>query len=303
MEQATIAIIGAGALGIMFGQRAAQTLGWENLLFVADEQRAARYAEQGFTCNGEACPFRVVTPQQAQPVDLAIFAVKSTGLDAAIETIRPFIGARTKVIALINGITSEQILSDAYGPEHVLYCVAQSMDAVRVGTSVTYHNMGKILIGSGTGKRTPDVDAVGALLCAAGLPCEVHDDILHRQWSKLMLNVGMNQVCAVYDVPYGGLQKPGEPRDVMLAAMREAQTLAACEGVTLTDAEIDAWMEMSDSLDPNGMPSMRQDTLAHRKTEVELFGGTMRRLGEKHGVPTPVNDMLYERIKQIEAAY
>ena len=34
-----------------------------------------------------------------------------------------------------------------------------------------------------------------------------HEDILYRQWSKLMLNVGLNQVCAVYNVPYRGVQQ------------------------------------------------------------------------------------------------
>ena len=41
--------------------------------------------------------------------------------------------------------------------------------------------------------------------------------------------------------------------------MREAQALAAREGVTLTDADISAWMKMTDALNPDGMPSMRQD--------------------------------------------
>lgn len=73
-----------------------------------------------------------------------------------------------------------------------------------------------------------------------------------------MLNVGLNQVCAVYNVPYRGVQYPGTARDTMLAAMREAQALAAREGVTLTDADISAWMKMTDALNPDGMPSMRQ---------------------------------------------
>lgn len=302
-NRSAIAIIGAGALGVMFGQRMMQTLGPQRVFFVADAQRAARYAAQSFTCNGAACAFRCVTPPQAQPVSLAIFAVKSTGLTAAIETMRPFIGPQTLVLSLLNGISSEEALAAAYGPEHVLYCVAQGMDAVKDGPDVTYRNMGKILIGSGTGSRTPAVDAAAALLLEAGAPCEVHDDILYRQWSKLMLNVGVNQVCAVYNVPYGGVQCPGEPRDTMLAAMREAQAVAAREGVTLTDVDINAWMKMTDALNSEGMPSMRQDTLARRRTEVELFSGTMCRLGQKHGVPTPINDMLYRRVAEIEAAY
>ena len=166
-KQPVIAVIGAGALGVMFGQRMTQTLGPQRVFFAADAQRAARYAAQSFTCNGAACTFRFVTPQQALPAALAVFAVKSTGLAAAIETMRPFIGPETLVISLLNGITSEGELAAAYGTEHVLYCVAQGMDAVKDGPAVTYRNMGKLLIGSGTGARTPAVDAAAALLLKA----------------------------------------------------------------------------------------------------------------------------------------
>ncbi len=303
-SQQTIGIIGAGALGLMHGERMAQALGRERVFLVADAPRAARYRQQGLFCNGAPCTLRVQTPgADARPVSLAIFAVKGPSLTDAIETMRPFVGAETILISLLNGITSEQALCEAFGAAHVLYAVARGTDATRVGTSVEYRNLGQILIGSRTGARTPDVEAARALLCAGGAPCVVCDDILHRQWSKLMLNVGLNQACAVYDVPYRGVQTPGAPRDTMLAAMREAQTLAAREGVTLSDEEIEAWLQMTDGLNPAGMPSMRQDTLAHRKTEVELFSGAMRRLGARHGVPTPVNDWLYERIAAIENAY
>lgn len=299
----TVAIIGAGALGVMYGWRMTQALGADRVFYAADAARAARYAREPFTCNGAACALRFVTPEQAQPVRLAVFATKSTGLDAAVETMRPFVGPDTIVLSLLNGVSSEQTLCRAYGAAHVLYAVAQGTDAVRAGAAVTYGHLGQILIGSAGGARTPDVDTAERLLLAGGAPCVVCGDILYRQWSKLMLNVGLNQTCAVFDVPYAGVQKPGAPRETMLAAMREAQALAACEGVTLTDADIAAWMEMTDALRPEGMPSMRQDTLAHRPTEVELFSGAMRRLGRAHGVPTPVNDWLYERIAAIEAAY
>ena len=57
-KQPVIAVIGAGALGVMFGQRMTQTLGPQRVFFAADAQRAARYAAQSFTCNGAACTFR-----------------------------------------------------------------------------------------------------------------------------------------------------------------------------------------------------------------------------------------------------
>jgi len=300
MEQVTI--VGRGALGILYGHALTQCLGPDKVTFLAEGERLNQLRQEEAWCNGEPCQFQV-TDHLEGPAQLLLFAVKAPDLEAAMALAAPYVGEETVILSLLNGVTSEEALSQTFGPEKVLYAVAQGMDAVKDGPAVTYRNMGKLLIGSGTGARTPAVDAAAALLLEAGVPCEIHEDILYRQWSKLMLNVGLNQVCAVYNVPYRGVQYPGTARDTMLAAMREAQALAAREGVTLTDADISAWMKMTDALNPDGMPSMRQDTLARRPTEVELFAGAMRRLGEKHGVPTPVNDMLYRRIAELEAAY
>ena len=48
---------------------------------------------------------------------------------------------------------------------------------------------------------------------------------------------------------------------------------------------------------------MRQDSKAGRRSEVELFAGTIRRLAAKHGIAVPVNDRLYEQIQSMESAY
>jgi 2-dehydropantoate 2-reductase len=48
---------------------------------------------------------------------------------------------------------------------------------------------------------------------------------------------------------------------------------------------------------------MRQDGKAHRKSEVELFAGTIRKLAKKHGIAVPVNDWLYEQVQERESAY
>ena len=51
------------------------------------------------------------------------------------------------------------------------------------------------------------------------------------------------------------------------------------------------------------MPSMRQDALSRRCSEVELFAGTVLRLAKKHGILVPANEFLYERIQEIEKDY
>ena len=79
--------------------------------------------------------------------------------------------------------------------------------------------------------------------------------------------------------------------------------MAALEGHPVSDEEFDAWLALADTFSPLGKPSMRQDGEAHRKSEVELFSGTMLRLAEKHGVSVPVNAWLYEKVKDMESAY
>ena len=76
------------------------------------------------------------------------------------------------------------------------------------------------------------------------------------------------------------------------------------EGVDLPADNHKAFLEsMAPAFKPDGMPSMRQDVLARRPTEVEQFAGVVRRLAQKHGMPTPANDLFYEKIREIEANY
>lgn len=92
--------------------------------------------------------------------------------------------------------------------------------------------------------------------------------------------------------------------DKMIEAMQEVIDLSVLEGVKLPADNHKAFLEsMAPAFKPDGMPSMRQDVLAKRPTEVEQFAGVVRRLAQKHGMPTPANDLFYEKIREIEANY
>lgn len=291
------ALIGLGALGILFGRR------MPGVQVIADEARAARYAAEPVICNGETCSFTYCSPAEGQPVDLVLVAVKATGLDAAIRDIARFIGPDTVILSLLNGITSEEKLEAVY-PGHTLWSVAIGMDATRTGRTLRYKSAGKIQFGERNGEVTQRALALARYFEACGIENELCSDILYKQWHKLMVNDGLNQAAAAFDLPYGGLAQPGPARDKMLEAMQEVIHLANLEGSPLPPDNDVTWLEAAmPTFAPDGMPSMRQDVLAHRPTEVEEFAGTVRRLAQKHGMPTPANDFFYERIRAIEAGY
>ncbi len=303
-EIKTVGIIGLGALGTLYAHLFTQALGPERVLVLADRDRAARYRAQGVFFNGQPCAFHYADASQVrQPVDLLLFAVKFSGLPASMETCRHLVGPDTILLSVLNGISSEALLGEAFGAEKVVWCVAQKMTAVKEGNHVNVDPIGELALGVPAWAEESRLRRLTALLDRIGFPYLLHPDIRRHMWSKLLCNTGANQTTMVYQCSYEGIQCPGPARETMLGAMREVVAVANAEGVPLSEEDVTHWTSILDALPPDGEPSMRQDGKAHRKSEVELFSGTIRRLAARHQIPVPVNDRLYEAVQKMEAAY
>lgn len=292
-----------GALGMLYGEQLQKVLSAGAVRFVMDEERFNRHKNDKYEVNGVEQSFTLQSVAQAEPVDLVIVATKFSGLNEALEEMQGLVGPQTIIFSVLNGISSEEYIKERYGDDNLLYCVALGMDAVREGTSLTYQHKGILKLGMLAKKQRPALAAVMALLEKAGIQYVIEEDILHALWAKLLLNVGINQTCMVYETNYGGAFTNEEARQDMFAAMHEVITVAQREGIKLTEADFEGCVKVLRGLSPEGLPSMRQDAMAKRKSEVELFAGTIIRLGAKHNVPTPVNQRYYDIIKAMEAKY
>ena len=300
----TVGVIGLGALGTLYAHLLTEALGREHVLVLADSRRVERYRREGVIFNGELQDFNYTDAAAVtEPVGLLLFAVKFGGLDSAIETCRHLVGPDTTLVSVLNGISSEQVLGAAFSPEQVVWCVAQRMSALKAGNHVTVSPLGELAIGVPAGQNDRHLRRLTAFFDSIAFPYSLPADIATHMWSKLLCNTGCNQAAMLYQCGYGGLQVPGEARDTMLGAMREVVTVANAEGVPLSEKDIDGWLAIIDTFPADGEPSMRQDGKAHRKSELELFAGTIRRLAQKHGIAVPVNDRIYEQVQAIETAY
>jgi len=301
-----VTVIGMGALGTLYGNFFAERLGPQAVAFLADRQRVKRYQAEGVTCNGKVCDFRFQTPDESnEPAELLIFAVKGTALEAAIQLAKPYVNADTVILSVINGISSEEMIARALGEDQVIYSIAQGMDAVKLENALTYTHLGVLCIGilpAETAKQEKLAQVI-ELFDRTGLPYVVEADIQHRLWSKWMLNVGVNQVIMVTEGTYGTVQQPGEARDMMIAAMWEALRVAEKEGISITEKDLTDYVALVDTLNPDGMPSMRQDGLARRYSEVDFFAGTVLKKAAEYDLDVPVNRMLYQTIQELERTY
>lgn len=299
----TIAIIGLGALGTMYADYLTRHLPGGSVYVIADQARRARYEREGVLVGEKPCNLSYLPAAvSGEPVDLLLFTTKFHHLPQAIRDAGGYVGEHTLILSAINGISSETLLQKAYGESHVLYCIAQGTDAVKEGNRLSYQNIGLLCFGQreGNGGKTA---AVAEVFTRAGLPFETPENIIYRLWSKFMMNCGINQTSAVFGAPYGCVQEKGQARDTMIAAMREVMLLSQRVGVNLCEEDITYWLDIIATLSPQGMTSMLQDVRARRKTEVELFSGTVLPMAEEHGLAVPVNTLLYERIAALEREF
>jgi len=294
-------LIGLGAIGGAFAERIHINCPG-CLKIVADAERRSRYAREGFRINGHKVSFQYISPDDVEKkADLIIIAVKYHHLNQAIKDIRNMVGPDTIILSLLNGISSEEVIGKEYGMEKMLYSFCVGTDAVRVGTEINYTKIGKIVFGdSHDSGFSEKVTAVRNFFDRAEIPYTIPENILRELWWKFMMNVGINQVSAILRAPYKFFTSEGHALDLMRAASREVIDISRKAGINLNENDLEECIRILKGLSPLGKTSMLQDVEAGRKTEVEIFSGTVVELGRKYGIMTPVNDVLYKIIKAME---
>jgi 2-dehydropantoate 2-reductase len=293
-------ISGLGAIGGAYSSRIFDT-DPSCIKVIADSERAVRYTKNGVRINGKLYPFNYVTPEDGgEKADLILIAVKHHQLEQAVRDIDKYVGDDTIILSLLNGIVSEETVAEKYGMDKILHSFAVGTDAVREGTDIRFSNIGRIVFGAKDEGKSEKVRLVKEFFERTGIPYEIPGDIMRELWWKFMLNVGINQVSAVLKAGYGVFQKIDEARELMVMASLEVVALAEKAGIGISGDDIAKYVAVINTLSPEGKTSMLQDIEAGRKTEVEIFSGTVIEMGKQYGVETPVNNILFRMIRTLE---
>ena len=309
-DHPSILIAGAGAIGSMVAGEIHKKVE-SAVSILAGGERLRRYRKESFIINGEKTQFDYTDVNTTTEPDLVIIACKYHQLTQVITDLNTHIGEKTLILSLLNGISSEKVIGEAFGPERIPYAMIIGTDAGHVGNRTTFSSPGTIFFGDGTNSTDKNewsfrVRTIASIFEHYGINYCVPENMLNRLWYKFMLNVGVNQTTAIMRRPYRIFKKGNllpETKELLDASMREVITIAAAEGITLTEDDIQNVYTTLDALTDEGKTSMYQDIEAGRKTEVELFSGTICELGKKHGIPVPVNTILYRLLRTIEQSY
>ena len=294
-----VLICGVGAVGSIYADKI-QNFDSDSLRVLVDEQRLKRYLDNPIVFNGKELNFNYVLPDENNyKADLIIIATKFYGLEDAINNIKNFITDDTVILSLLNGVTSEEIIAKAYGRDKLVYSYFIGHSAIRTGNSVIHDDVNTIVYGSENEADNENVLRVKKYFDKAGINYKIPEDIKHSLWLKFMLNVCANQPTAILRMTFGEMLENSCFMDFAIEVMKEVQAIAKAEGVKNSEAMIDETVAHLHTMIPEGKTSMLQDVEAGRKTEVDMFAGTVIQLGIKHNIPTPYNKVLKEMVEII----
>lgn len=311
-----VCVVGAGAIGSLFAGHLAAVA--DVSVLCRREEHAAALNADGLRVSGKSARHAQVTaatdPDALPAPDLFIVAVKATQLEETAATLRgrwPAAAAMT----VQNGLGAEAALQAA--GDWPLISAVTFMSGIRHGDAhVEYELDTPTWMGPYAGTATPLelAQRAGELIVRSGLKAEVLEDLLPAQWSKLIFNAAVNGVAALTELPhvaaFAAEERPSDLGHVVRGLIEEGKAVAAAVGVPLHD---DPW-EMNVRAVRRGLtegagghyahlPSMLEDVLARRPTEVDWIGGALVREAERVGVPVPLNAAVWRLVRGKELSW
>jgi 2-dehydropantoate 2-reductase len=300
-----IAVVGAGAMGSIFGARFAQG-GHDAVLVDVVEGLVNAVNANGVTIvrGEEEAVTRVpatTDPASIGVVDAVVFFTKCYHTAAAARSARPLVGAETIVASLQNGWGNGDVLAAEYDPARIVVGVTYNSGLVLGPARVRHPADATTTLGPFADASTAGAERLAQAIRDGGLVAEVAEQVRPEIWKKLVLNAATLPTAALVGMNAGALTEHPEMHELVSATAREAVAVARALGYDIDPNErveaIHALLERAAAT----RGSMLQDFEASRRTEIDVINGAVVRAADEAGVDVPLNRAFAALVKGWEA--
>jgi 2-dehydropantoate 2-reductase len=223
-------------------------------------------------------------------------------IEPAVRAAAPMIGPETLVLTIQNGLGNVERLQAVLGPENLLFGIAGGFGAEMRGPGHVHHNgMEAINLAELKGGVTPRLERVAEVWRQAGFKVQTFDDLWPVLWSKLIANVAFSAICAITGMRVGQVRENEAAWGIAKACIGEAAAVAAAKGIRLAYDDPVQWVSDFAGKIPHARPSMYQDLVAGRRSEIDTIQGGVVSEGAKLGIPTPTCALMVQLVKALEA--
>ena len=298
-----ISIFGVGAMGTLFGSR---------LHKLANVTLFGHWPEQIATLQQRG--LRITHPDDSQthhmlnvtnqlnelpPTDIALILVKSHQTVRAARQAVAVLRSGGLAVTLQNGLGNLDTLAEIVGSRRAALGITAQGATVTAPGHLHHAGVGPTFL-AGTPRQQPQLLALADLFNRAGLDTSLADNPESLVWGKLAINAGINPLTALLNIPNGALIEDDKLRQMMSAAATEVAQVAAAQGICLPYADAASRTAEVSRATAGNRSSMLQDVSRNAPTEINAISGAVVQLGQKFGVPTPVNQILFNLIRAKE---
>jgi 2-dehydropantoate 2-reductase len=309
-----IAIIGAGAMGCLFGAMLSVKDNEVWLMDIDEDQIKAinskgliieeKEANNGLKKNVIYKNLKATSnPKEVGFADLAIIFVKSINTAKAIVSNKEIFNESTYILSLQNGLGNVDAILNSAGNSKVIAGTTSHGATMLEKGHILHAGIGKTVIGELDGKTSTGLEKVLQVLKDADIDTGISENIQGVIWDKLLVNIGINAITGICNVKNGEIANNSKLYEIMEMAVLEAYEIAKIKGIPLNFSDpVKHTLEVSIATAEN-KSSMLQDVLNSRKTEIEMINGAIVAEGIKYNINTPVNKMLTNLIQFKESMY
>jgi 2-dehydropantoate 2-reductase len=288
-----IAFMGSGGLGGYFGARLCK--GGADVHFIARGKHLQAMRSEGLRIEGPE-PIHIARvdatddPGEVGVVDFVMLCVKLWDTEAALQQMRPMVGAGTTVISFQNGVLKDQYLRSAFDASQVMGGVGYVATTVdRPGVIRQTGPMQRLLFGEFDGSRSARGQALLEACLAGGIKAELSENILREIWQKYVFLVGLSGTTTTIRKPIGPIRETAQSRAFLRDVMREVVEVGRAHGVDLSEDYAEVRLKLADDVAYDMTSSMHHDLERGNPLEVRWLSGGVVELGRLKGVPTPLN--------------
>jgi len=302
-----ISIIGAGAMGSLFGALLAES--GENVCLIdiwKEHINAINTNGLAIELDGKTRFIKLkaeFVENMVDRSDLVIIFVKSNQTSEAAETANKFIGDKTLVLTLQNGMGNADVMTKIIDPKKIV-AGTTSHGATMIGPGHVRHaGKGPTVIGMWSGEKNEGLADIVETFNKAGIETKAVEDVKPVVWKKLIINVGINAITALTGIKNGGILDLESTKDLVREAVKEAVAVADAQGIKLPEDMADQVFKVAEATGAN-RSSMGQDIDHRRQTEIGAINGAIVRLAAQSNFDmVPVNKTLTALVETYQSHF
>jgi len=273
-------ILGTGGIGAYYGARLLNSS--NEVTFVARGEHLEAIRKNGLkVSHPEFSFFKSVNAYELKDIDFSslnidviILTTKSNTTRTIAKELLEKLSTLEKtpyILSLQNGVENEKVLCEYFSSDKIIGALTRKIGAHIIKPSYI-EATGKVetLIGtiSETKENRAFLEKLNTTINKAGVLCEVVEDINKELWKKLIINNGVNAICALLEIKTGVLMNDEKLSSLVYGLMKETQSAAKACNVNINDDELNQMYELIKNFD-SIKPSMLVDREFKRALEID----------------------------------